>query len=72
MYPQILAKVVADRLQKVLPAIISPMQGAFVLKRRIFYGVLTRCRRLGVLCKLDLKKAYDQVDWDFLQYMMRH
>jgi hypothetical protein len=25
----------------------------------------------GVLCKLDLEKAYDHVNWDFLLYLLR-
>lgn len=26
----------------------------------------------GVLLKVDLEKAYDHVDWDFLEYMLLH
>ena len=25
-----------------------------------------------VLCKLDIEKAYDHVNWNFLMYMLRH
>lgn len=25
---------------------------------------------LGILCKLDLEKAYDHMNWDFLDYIM--
>lgn len=25
----------------------------------------------GILCKLDLEKANDRVNWDFLDYMLR-
>lgn len=76
---KILAKVLASRLQKVLPCLISN-QGAFVHGRQILDGVLianecihsrTRQRRPGLIYKLDLEKAYDRVDWDFLQYVLR-
>lgn len=30
-----------------------------------------RERKPGVLCKLDLEKAYDHVNWDFLMYVLR-
>ena len=67
-------------MKKVLPKIISMAQGAFVYGRQILDGVLiaNECihsrkkeKRPGLICKLDLEKAYDRVDWDFLQYLMR-
>jgi hypothetical protein len=30
-----------------------------------------RSREPGVICKMDLEKAYDHVNWDFLLYMLR-
>lgn len=69
---KILAKVLAGRLQKVLPCIISKNQGAFVKGWQILDGVLVanECvhlrnkeRNLGLICKLDLEKAYNRVNW---------
>ena len=65
---KILAKVLAGRIQNMLPDIISKEQGAFVKGRQILDGVLVanKCVHLrnknkipGLICKLDLEKAYD-------------
>ena len=29
-----------------------------------------KCRTLGVLCKLDIEKAYNHVNWDALFYLL--
>eukprot|EP00268_Persea_americana_P019576 TRINITY_DN20054_c2_g1_i1.p1 TRINITY_DN20054_c2_g1~~TRINITY_DN20054_c2_g1_i1.p1 ORF type:complete len:191 (+),score=19.31 TRINITY_DN20054_c2_g1_i1:624-1196(+) len=76
---KILAKVLASRLRKVLPEIIPEFQGAFLEGRQILDTALiahecidsrNRQNRPGLVCKLDFEKAYDMVDWDFLQYML--
>ena len=68
----------ANLLQKVLPEIISDIQGAFVDGRQVIDSVVIahecidsrfRHHRPGVVCKLDFEKAYDKVDWGFLQYI---
>ena len=76
---KLLAKVLANRLKQVLPSIIGPFQGAFVAGRQILDGVLIdnelidsrkRSKDEGVIFKIDLEKAYDHVEWHFVDYML--
>ena len=77
------SKVLANRLKPFLDAIISPFQSAFVPGRLISDNSLmafevSRClkkRRSGKVgygaLKLDMSKAYDRVEWNFLEAVMQ-
>jgi hypothetical protein len=72
---KIIAKVLANRLKGVLDKVISKTQSAFIKGRQILDPILIANvsrdsrRRSGepvILCKMDVEKAYDHVNWDFL------
>ena len=75
-----LAKVLANRLKKVVGKVVSKAQGAFVEGKQILDAVLIANEAIdsvlknnenGILCKLDIEKAYDNVDWSFLLTVMQ-
>ena len=76
---KLLSKVLANRLRVVLDSLISESQNAFVGGRQILDSGLianecldSRLKSLvlGVVCKLDIEKAYDHVNWDALFYLL--
>ena len=76
---KILSKVLANIIKRVMSLIISQSQNAFVEGRQILDAVLIaneavdsilRGKEKGILCKLDIEKAYDHIRWDFLLQML--
>ncbi|MCH79404.1 LINE-1 reverse transcriptase like [Trifolium medium] len=77
---KLIAKVLANRLAKVMNSIIAPTQSAFLKGRNLVDGVLVinevvdLAKKTGKECmvfKVDFEKAYDSVDWGFLEYMLQ-
>lgn len=79
---KIVSKLMAKRLKKVLPTIISETQAAFVEGRLISDNIMVahellhalssdnKCASEYIAIKTDISKAYDRVEWTFLDRAM--
>ena len=80
---KVVSKILSNRLKRHLPGLISETQSAFVAKRlitdnilvaqEIFHALRTNpsCKSKFVAIKTDMSKAYDRVEWSFLEALMR-
>jgi hypothetical protein len=76
---KLVTKVLAKHLAKVMDPLVSPNQSAFLKGRSLVDGVLVineivdLAKKPGKSClilKVDFEKAYDSVEWSFLEYML--
>ncbi|XP_026436394.1 uncharacterized protein LOC113334324, partial [Papaver somniferum] len=76
---KIIAKVLSTRLKLVMDKLISPVQCAYIEGRQIIDGTLIanelvdsrlRSGNAGILCKIDLEKAFDRINWNYLESVL--
>ena len=76
---KLLAKVLANRLKRVMHKLINITQNAFVEGRHIMdasllankvIDTLLKRKERGVLCNLDIEKAYDQINWNCISKVL--
>lgn len=80
---KIISKVLANRLKQVFPHIISSTQSAFIpgylIPKNVSVAYETlhtmhskkKGKKGSIALKLDISKAYDRVEWSFLQGIMQ-
>ncbi|KAK9070187.1 hypothetical protein SSX86_010587 [Deinandra increscens subsp. villosa] len=78
---KVISKVLAERMKKVLKGLISECQMGFVAGRNIVDGPmivnevvswLKYAKKKGLLFKVDFRKAYDSLDWKYIDTVLFH
>lgn len=79
---KVISKLMANRMKGLLHKMISPFQSAFIPGRQISDNITiaheiihkmrkTRSKKGLMGIKIDMSKAFDRVEWDFLMEIMR-
>lgn len=75
---KVIAKIMALRLKRMIPFLIGETQSAFVMERQIMDGALIanevvqwamKKKEKIVLLKPDFQKAYDTINYSFVQHL---
>lgn len=78
---KILSKILVGRLKPLMPDLISPLQTGFIkgrhtlenfiIAQEMIHSIRRRTgRECGMIIKIDLHKAYDNVEWSFLERVL--
>ena len=77
---KIIAKLLANRLRRVIGSMVSETQSVFIKNRQILDGILIanevvdearKKKKELMLFKVDFEKAYDSVDWGYLDTVIK-
>ncbi|KAL2937498.1 LINE-1 reverse transcriptase-like protein [Bienertia sinuspersici] len=78
---KIISKMLCSRLKEILPDLISDYQSGFIKGRKIFHNIciiqdlIGKYKRKnsppGCMFKVDIRKAYDSIRWEFLDQLLR-
>ncbi|XP_026396355.1 uncharacterized protein LOC113290989 [Papaver somniferum] len=75
-----ISKVFAERIKPLLHSVISPHQTAFIKGRQILDSILVdnecldsilKDKNPGIICKIDLEKAFDNIKWSFIDQVLQ-
>ena len=75
----LLAKILTNRLKRVVGNLVLDFQHAFVVGRQILNVVLIanevidsriKANLTRIICKLDIEKAYNHVEWSFVLVLL--
>ncbi|XP_042023121.1 uncharacterized protein LOC121770456 [Salvia splendens] len=79
---KVITKILSKRLAPFLPRVVAPNQSGFVkgrllndnvlLAQEMFHELQRNTPAPNVAIKIDMAKAYDRVQWSFLQKVLKH